>query len=162
MRQLLAATKLLLVRTWRERYARRLSSLYPGVTRLQDIANDMAAALDYPTDASWDPGLALLLRLRVAQMHPRSRCIARLMRAANEADLSAAKIAALQSWRDSDVFSEHELAALAYAESLTAFDQRAFATTHARLSELFDPRDVDEITSLVIIMNVWARFKRAR
>ncbi|MEV7631748.1 carboxymuconolactone decarboxylase family protein [Microbacterium sp. NPDC089318] len=134
----------------------------PDVTRLHEIAKDMAAAFGYTATLGIDGELAQLLRLRVAQLNPCSYCLILHTEAAHAAGSTRAKVAHLLSWRESTLFSPEENAALEYAEMLTVFDQTGFAAAHARMVELFDQRSIAEVASVVINMNVWTRLKLAQ
>ena len=134
----------------------------PDTTRLHDIAKDMAAAFGYTAELSLNRGLAQLVRLRVAQLNPCSYCLILHTEAAHEAGVSAAKVAHLASWRESTLFTAGEAAALAYAETLTVFDQPAFVDAHSGMSKLFDDQGIAEVASVVINMNVWTRLKLAQ
>lgn len=134
----------------------------PDVIGFHAIAQEMAAAVGYTATLSVDSGLAQLLRLRVAQLNPCSYCLILHTAAAQDADLNPAKVAHLASWRESTMFAEDEVAALAYAEALTNFDQNAFAEHHERLARFFDEKAIAEIAAVVINMNVWTRLKLAQ
>ncbi|MHA6668532.1 carboxymuconolactone decarboxylase family protein [Homoserinimonas sp. A447] len=134
----------------------------PDVTGFHAIAQEMAAAVGYTATLSVDAGLAQLLRLRVAQLNPCSYCLILHTDAALDMGLIPAKIAHLASWRESTMFAEDEVAALAYTEALTVFDLSAFAEHHERLARLFDENAVAEIAAVVINMNVWTRLKLAQ
>ena len=134
----------------------------PDVIGFHAIAQEMAAAAGYTATLSVDAGLAQLLRLRVAQLNPCSYCLILHTAAARDAGLNPAKIAHLASWRESTMFAEDEVAALAYTEALTIFDLSAFAEHHERLARLFDEKSVAEIAAVVINMNVWTRLKLAQ
>jgi AhpD family alkylhydroperoxidase len=134
----------------------------PDVIGFHAIAQEMAAAVGYTATLSVDSGLAQLLRLRVAQLNPCSYCLILHTAVARDAGLSAAKVAHLVSWRESTLFAEDEVAALAYTEALTTFDQSAFPEHHERLARFFDHKSVAEIAAVVINMNVWTRLKLAQ
>lgn len=134
----------------------------PDVIGFHAIAQEMAAAVGYTATLSVDSGLAQLLRLRVAQLNPCSYCLILHTAAARDAGLHPAKIAHLVSWRESTMFTEDEVAALAYTEALTIFDQSAFAEHHERLARFFSEKSIAEIAAVVINMNVWTRLKLAQ
>lgn len=134
----------------------------PDVIGFHAIAQEMAASVGYTATLSVDSGLAQLLRLRVAQLNPCSYCLILHTAAARDAGLNPTKIAHLASWRESTMFAEDEVAALAYTEALTIFDQSAFAEHHERLARFFDKKSVAEIAAVVINMNVWTRLKLAQ
>jgi len=134
----------------------------PDVTSFHAIAQEMAAAAGYTATLSVNSGLAQLLRLRVAQLNPCSYCLILHTAAARDAGLNPAKIAHLASWRESTMFADDEVAALAYTEALTTFDLNAFAECHERLARSFEEKAVAEIAAVVINMNVWTRLKLAQ
>lgn len=134
----------------------------PGSTRFHAIAKEMAAAVGYTATLSVEPGLAQMLRLRVAQLNPCSYCLILHNEAAHDAGIPPIKIAHLPSWRESTLFSEEECAALAYAEALTTFNQADFPARHDQLAKFFDQRAIGEIAAVVINMNVWTRLKLAQ
>lgn len=134
----------------------------PDVIGFHAIAQEMAAATGYTATLSVDAGLAQLLRLRVSQLNPCSYCLILHTAVTQDTGLNSAKIAHLASWRESTMFTEEEVAALAYTEALTVFDPPAFAASHERLAQLFDEKSVAEIAAVVINMNVWTRLKLAQ
>jgi AhpD family alkylhydroperoxidase len=134
----------------------------PDVIDFHAIAREMAAAVGYTATLSVDAGLAQLLRLRVAQLNPCSYCLILHTAVARDMGLNPAKVAHLGSWRESTMFAEDEVAALAYTEALTVFDLSTFAEHHERLTRFFDEKAVAEIAAVVINMNVWTRLKLAQ
>lgn len=74
--------------------------------------------------------------------------------------VSAEKIAALPSWRDSKLFSTRERAALAYVEQAASSNGVDDATFDATRAE-FSPQEIVEMTALVAWYTGNARFVRA-
>lgn len=134
----------------------------PDLTPFHELAKRMAEAFGHTARLTIDVALSELLRLRVAQLNPCSYCLVLHTKIAQDLGISAAKIAHLPSWRESAMYTDAEAAALAYAESLTIFDQATFARDHERLVEHFDAVAVAEIAGIVINMNVWTRLKMAQ
>ena len=134
----------------------------PGTTPLQAIAEDMAAAFGYTAQLSLDDRLAQLIRLRVAQVNPCSYCLILHTRSALEKGVQPDKVAHLASWRESLMFTEAEKASLAYCEALTSYDLAAFPESHEKLSRYLDVRQIAELATVVINMNVWTRLKLAQ
>lgn len=131
-------------------------------TPLYELAKGMAASFGYSAELSLDPRLAELLRLRVAQLDPCAYCLVLHHRVAHRMGIHPDAIAALPAWRDSDLFTASERAALRYCEALTRYDVVEFPGAHAELSRYFDERQVAEIASVVINMAVWTRLKLAQ
>ncbi len=134
----------------------------PDIVEFHDHAKAMAKAVGYTAAMKIDPQLAQLLRLRVAQLNPCSYCLILHTRAATDQGITAARLANLPSWRESELFTNSERAALAYCEALTAFDQIDFSQAHKVVAELFSEIEIAEIAAVVINMNVWTRLKLAQ
>ena len=134
----------------------------PDLTSFQSIAQQMARAFGYTAELSIDGRLAELVRLRVAQLTPCSYCLILHTRAALGAGIDSDKIAHLPSWRESEMFSAPERAALAYSEGLTEYDLVAFPALHSELVTHFNATQVAELAAVVINMNVWTRLKLAQ
>lgn len=134
----------------------------PDTTRFGHLARKMAAAFGYSAKLRVDRRLLQLLRLRVAQLNPCSYCLILHTEVATKIGISHVVLAHLPSWRESEMFSVEERAALAYCEALTVFDQETFAAAHDELRTHFTERDVAEIAAVIINMNVWTRLKLAQ
>lgn len=134
----------------------------PDLTAFHGIAKEMAKSVGYTAKLGIERQLAQLLRLRVAQMNPCSYCLILHTQAAHDQGAPAAKIAHLASWRESTMFDDAEQAALAYCEALTDYDLIAFPALHTSLSSQFGEKQIVEIATLVINMNLWTRLKLAQ
>ena len=134
----------------------------PDLVEFHDHAKAMAKSVGYTASLSLDQQLAQLLRLRVAQLNPCSYCLILHSQAAEDQGISKARIANLQSWRESTLYSEQENAALAYCEALTIFDQEKFAVAHDSAAKIFGEKELAEIAAVVINMNLWTRLKLAQ
>jgi alkylhydroperoxidase family enzyme len=122
------------------------------------------AATRYTADMRIDRQLAELLRLRVRSSTTAptaSTCTIKR----REAGIPRAKIDTLTAWRETELHSEAEQAALRYTEALTrAADtdrDAAFQRFHEALAENFNPEEILEIVGVVVNMNVWTRIKLA-
>lgn len=134
----------------------------PTLTPLNDLARAMAARFGYTAELSLDPRLAELLRLRVAQLDACAYCLVLHGRVAVRIGIPADAVAALPAWRESDLFSPAERAALRYCEALTRSELTAFPAAHEDLRGHFDDVQVAEIAGVVINMAVWTRLKLAQ
>ena len=134
----------------------------PDLTSFHSIAQQMAKAFGYTAELSFDDQIAELIRLRVAQLTPCSYCLILHTRAAAEKGISPDKIAHLASWRESEMFTASERAALAYCEGLTNYDLAGFPTLHENLANYFTTAQIAELAAVVINMNVWTRLKLAQ
>lgn len=135
--------------------------LDPTLTRFHELAEEMARAFGYTAQLTLERQLAELVRLRVAQINSCSYCLVLHTRVVLEFGVPADKVAHLASWRESEMFSDAEKAALAYCEGLTVYDLNEFGRLHDALTEHFNPTEIAELAAVTINMNVWTRLKLA-
>ena len=90
----------------------------PDTTAFHGIAKEMAQAFGYTADLEVDPQIAQLLRLRVAQVNTCSYCLILHTQAALDREIHPAKVHGLASWWESDLYTDAEVAALAYCDAL--------------------------------------------
>jgi AhpD family alkylhydroperoxidase len=137
-----------------------------GNAALTRLAEAGAAAFGRTAQLGLDAGVAELLRLRVAQVNNCPYCLDVHHRAARDAGIPEAKIRFLTAWWETQLFTDAERAALAYAEALTraadTTERQAFQRYHDELAEHFDQAQMLEIVGVVVNMNVWTRIKLAQ
>ena len=133
----------------------------PDLTPFHGLAKQMAQAFGYAADLQLDRDLAQLLRLRVAQENTCAYCLILHTKTAREIGIDTAKVDNLGAWWVSDLYSDREKAAFAYADALTRSDPQ-FPETHAAAREHFTEVEIAEIAAIVINMNVWTRLKLAQ
>jgi len=75
--------------------------------------------------------------------------------------VSEAKVQALDRWRESDLFSRREQAALDYAEAMTYSDRGVDDASMARLKRHFDDDAIVELIGLVAFQNLSSKFNSA-
>jgi AhpD family alkylhydroperoxidase len=108
-----------------------------------------------------DPALRSLLTVRVSQLNGCRFC----------ADLNSAtllkcgvpfdKVEALDCWRESNLYSEHERTALEYAESMTLSGREVDDDLIARLRRHLDDDTIVELTALIAFQNMSSKFNSA-
>ncbi|GAA2056862.1 carboxymuconolactone decarboxylase family protein [Leifsonia soli] len=135
--------------------------IQPELTTFHALAEEMAHSFGYTAELTLEGKLAELVRLRVAQVTPCSYCLVLHTRVVLECGVPVEKVAHLASWRESEMFSAAERAALAYTEGLTTYDLKAFQELHDALTEHFNPTEIAELAAVIINMNVWTRLKLA-
>lgn len=105
-----------------------------------------------------DRKIAELVRLRVSQLDGCNYCEIFHSKGALDAGIPQAKIFALASWRQSDLFTAKEKAAIFYAESLSSLDQSNIQKAFDELNaNKYSNAEKEELTNCVILMNVWSR-----
>lgn len=134
----------------------------PDLTAFHGIAKEMAQAFGYTADLEVEPQIAQLLRLRVAQVNRCSYCLILHTKAARDLEIHPAKVDGLASWWESDLYTEAEVAALAYCDALNDGTRPGFHDLHVELANHFSEGAIAEIAAIVINMNVWTRLKLAQ
>lgn len=134
----------------------------PDITPFHDLAKQMAKAVGYTADLSVNKELAQLLRLRVAQKNECAYCVILHSKASRDIGISEAKTDNISSWYNSELYTEVEKTALAYCDVLTNGKSKNFQAYHDALSAHFNEREIAEIASIIINMNVWTRLKLAQ
>ncbi len=108
-----------------------------------------------------DPALRSLVMVRVSQMNWCPFCVDLNSATLLERGAGPDKVRALDTWRDSDLFSERERAALDYAEAVTRSDPQVEDELVERLKEHFDDDAVVELTGLIAFQNMSSKFNSA-
>ncbi len=68
----------------------------------------------------------------------------------------------LAAWREVPVFSKEEVAALAWAESLTnIIDKHVENDVYNQVSAIFSEKDIVALTTVVLEINSWNRIVKA-
>jgi len=78
--------------------------------------------------------------------------------AAIKAGVSERKLILLSGWDEADIWSEREEAALRWADAVTKIgESRAEDSAYTPLLNLFDAREIADLTMLIGLMNLWNR-----
>jgi AhpD family alkylhydroperoxidase len=118
----------------------------------------MAHLNAYLHDASIETGLRHLVLLRVSQINGCAYCVDLHTHEALRDGEKAQRLHLLVVWRETDLFTPREKAALAYAESVTRV-----AETHVpdadyeEAARHFNERELVDLTLLIATMNAWNR-----
>ncbi|MEU2930715.1 carboxymuconolactone decarboxylase family protein [Streptomyces sp. NPDC007251] len=125
---------------------------YQALTRTAEEVRAVAA------DAGLDRRLVELVNLRVSQINGCAYCLHVHTRAALRAGESTQRLGVLPAWRDTELFSARERAALALAEATTnpadvAGQQDAYAAARQALTD-------DEISAVVWVAITINAFNR--
>lgn len=134
----------------------------PDLTPFHELAKDMAQAFWYTADLFIDKELAQLIRLRVAQYHHCSYCQILHTKTARDIGIPDYKVDHLNSWWESDIFSEEEKTIFSYSDSLSLGVDQDFQQKHDALTRYFSEKEIAEIAAIIINMNLWTRLKLAQ
>ena len=108
-----------------------------------------------------EPGLRALVQVRISQVNWCAFCVDLNGAAALERAVPAEKLATLEQYETSPLFSEREKAALAYAGALTDAARRVDDACFARLRAHFGEQAVLELTALAAFQNLSSKFNAA-
>ncbi|WP_417661181.1 carboxymuconolactone decarboxylase family protein [Pseudomonas sp.] len=104
------------------------------------------------------PQIAEMVRLRVSQVDNCNYCVVFHTNDALETGIAPAKVNSIATWRSSELFSDKERAALAYAEALAKVDHAAMPAAYAQLDAVgYSATEKEEMTNSAILMSVWSR-----
>ena len=129
---------------------------------LATVAPDGMAALvsveAYLKKCELDPKLAGLVKIRVSQINGCAYCLHMHTEAEERAGETAVRLYLLDAWRESDLYSPRERAALARRESLTGI-----AVTHApdevyeAARRQFSDKELADLSIAIVMINAWNR-----
>lgn len=124
-----------------------------------DALRAMGKAVD---DSGLEKPLTELLKIRVAQLNGCAFCLQLHLNVARKCGLAPAKVDLVATWRDVDLFSPRERAALAWADALTMMARQAIP--EACLGELqahFSREEIAFLTAAISNINAWNRIAGA-
>jgi AhpD family alkylhydroperoxidase len=116
------------------------------------------ARLERASREGIDPVLRALVELRVSQINGCAFCLdlhARVLRELGESQL---RIDVLRAWREVDLYSERERAALAFAEAVTLIAAEGVPdSVWADAAAQFEEDELSALWATCIVINAWNR-----
>jgi AhpD family alkylhydroperoxidase len=109
-----------------------------------------------------DHALQELVRLRASQINGCAVCLLMHTDALRKEGVSNVKIDLVNAWREAQIFSKRERAALAWTEAVTTLDHRDVpdAVYDEALAE-FGEKGLADLTLVIVSINAWNRFNVA-
>src|ERR1700722_3270074 len=116
-------------------------------------------ALEAQVQASGlEPSLIELVKTRASQINGCAFCLNMHTKVARDHGETEQRLYLLNAWRETEVFSERERAALAWTECLTQLPGGvAPDADYAALEALFTPAEIANLTALIGMINMWNR-----
>jgi len=108
-----------------------------------------------------EPALRSLVTVRVSQINWCRFCVDINSALVLKRGGNLAKLAELERFETSSLFSEREKAALAYAEAVTYSDRQADAGHFERLRRHFSDTAIIELTAVIAFQNLSSKFNAA-
>jgi AhpD family alkylhydroperoxidase len=129
-------------------------ALVPVFSRAVSALDEAATA--EADDAGLDKALRELIRLRASQLNGCAYCVDMHARAARKAGVSSQRVDAVAIWRDSNLFTAADRAALDFAEQVTlvASSKVPKASVQAVVAA-YGERGSAALLTLVIAINTW-------
>lgn len=112
-------------------------------------------------DSPIEPALRALILVRISQINWCAFCVDLNSAAALERAVAPGKLAALESFEGSPLYTEREKAALAYVEAMTDPARRVDDACFARLRAHFGEQEALELTALAAFQNLSSKFNAA-
>ena len=127
-------------------------------TKIPEAVQALRSLNHYVDGSTVAPILRYLLEVRVSQINGCSYCIGVHWRQALDVGEREARLQALETWRDSDLFTESERVALAWAEDITLVSEtHAPQASYDALLPHYNERELVDLTFVVLSMNAWNR-----
>jgi AhpD family alkylhydroperoxidase len=115
-------------------------------------------ALEKAVAAKVDRKLLHLIKLRASQMNGCAYCIAMHVKEALNDGEQILRLTLLDAWRESHLYDERERAVLEWTEAVTCIaDGHAPRVIYDRLTALFSPEEVANLTLAATAINAWNR-----
>ncbi|MGH9412692.1 MAG: carboxymuconolactone decarboxylase family protein [Terriglobales bacterium] len=112
----------------------------------------------YVNECGIDPRLLELVKLRCSQINGCAYCVDMHARDARKRGETTQRVDAVAVWRESNLFTATERAALAWAESVTLLSQdHVPAEVYGWVSRYFNGKVLVDLTYAIIAINCWNR-----
>jgi AhpD family alkylhydroperoxidase len=118
----------------------------------------LAAVETYLNRSGLDHKLIALVKTRVSQINGCAYCLHMHTAEARKLGESDARLHLLDAWQESQLYTERERAALAWAESLTnVATTRAPDDVYERAHKPFTDKEFADLTIVIAMINAWNR-----
>jgi len=107
------------------------------------------------------PVLRSLLTVRVSQINDCAFCVDINSATVLQRGVDREKLAVLKDFRDSELFSAQEKAALNYAEAMTFSERQVSDVDKTQLLQVFSDDEIIELTALISFQNMSSKFNAA-
>ncbi len=123
-----------------------------------EVVTTLRALTKVIADSGLEKPLTELLKVRASQLNGCAFCLALHVDFARKAGVAQRTLDLVATWREAQIFSAREQAALAWTEALTLMaQQRPPDEAYAALSEQFSRKEIAFLTSSVALINAWNR-----
>jgi len=112
----------------------------------------------YLHSAKFDPKLKALVELRVSQINGCAYCLNLHTQEARALGENQQRLDCLSAWRETELYTPREQAALAWAEALTLISEtHAPDYLYAEATRHFSEKELVDLSMVIVSMNAWNR-----
>lgn len=145
-----------------------MNTMTPSKPRIPDrkvpaqAIKAMRALAPLIAESGLEPSLLELVRMRASQLNGCARCLDMHSKDARAAGETEQRLYLLGAWREVELYSPRERAALAWTEAVTRLDDGHVSDeVHAAVREQFSEDETIALTLQVIEINGWNRLNVA-
>ena len=125
---------------------------------LPDAYAAMKGLEDFSDQSALDPKLKELVKIRASQINGCAHCLDMHTKDAIAIGETEQRLHVLAAWREAPFYTPRERAALAWCEALTLLPENAAPdNVYEELKNLFNSREIVELTFVIITINSWNR-----
>lgn len=132
---------------------------------LMTIAPDVVQAMTPPSvyveKSGLEKSLLNLVKIRASQINGCAFCLDMHVREAHAAGESDLRLHLLSAWRETELFTPRERAALAWTEALTKIDHHEIDPTFNEAREHFTDEEMPKLALAIGVINTWNRLNIA-
>jgi AhpD family alkylhydroperoxidase len=117
---------------------------------------------NYTKTSGLEGPLKELVKIRASQINGCAYCLDMHTKDARAAGETETRIFMLNAWRESDLYTAREKAALAWTEALTLISEtRAPDDAYQEVRHSFTEKETADLTHAIVVINSWNRFMMA-
>ena len=136
---------------------------YTGFTQVAPaVVAALTAISKAVSDSGLDKSLTELIKIRASQINGCAFCVQYHLNAARKLSVSETKLGLVAVWREADVFTAKERAALAWTEALTRVTPNGITDeSYQDASKEFTGSELAFLTAAIASINAWNRIAMA-
>ncbi len=131
------------------------------ITAAPDAFKAMMAISTYVQESGLEHNLLELVKTRASQINGCAFCIDMHVRDARAAGETEQRLQLLAAWRETELFTPRERAALAWTETLTNLDWREAETVFDFVRQYFTDEEMANLALSIGVINIWNRLNIA-
>ena len=131
------------------------------MTAAPEALSAMMAISTYVTKCGLEKSLMNLVKIRASQINGCAFCIDMHVREARAAGESELRLHLLPAWRETELYSPRERAALAWTDALTRIEPREVDQSFEEVRDHFTDEEMTKLAIAIGVINTWNRLNIA-